>query len=143
MDLAQFASKMRLRAQNLPANVNKVKQNVTVAVLTSLAQDTPVDTGAAVSNWVVSLDASAGARIVPHAPGHKGSTRTENSRATITLGTSVINQSIPGQVIHVANAVSYILDLNNGSSRQAPAGFVDSSILRGKDVLKKSKVILD
>ena len=143
MDLRQFANKMQLRAKNLPANVNKVKQNVSVQVLTTLAQDTPVDTGAAVSNWVVSLGSSAGTRIAPHSPGHKGSTRTENSRATITLGSQVINQSVPEQIIHVANAVDYILDLNNGSSRQAPAGFVESAILRGRDVVKKSKVILD
>ena len=143
MDLKQFANKMTLRAKNLPANVNKVKQDASTSVLASLAIDTPVDTGAAVSNWIVSLDASPGARIAPHAPGHKGSTRVENGRATITLGAQVIKQSIPGQVIHIANAVHYILDLNNGSSRQAPAGFVETSILRGKQVVKKAKVILD
>jgi len=141
MDLKQFAALMQQRANELPANVNEVKKEVSGTVLSTVALTTPVDTGAAVSSWEVELGAGKPRANAPHTPGRQGSTRAENVRATISKGNQVISQAKPGDPVHITNGIEYIGDLNNGTSTQAPAGFVQSAVLNGRRKVRSAKVI--
>lgn len=141
MNLLQFATLMNNRAANLPANVASLKQAVAIRILTNLTEEMPIDTGRAASNNIVTLGGPAGFTRPPFAPGHKGSTKTETVRATIAAGVQVISIAGPGQTIAISNAVPYVRDLNDGSSRQAPKGFVESSVLMGRQVLIGAKVL--
>lgn len=139
MDLATFASLMFQRANNLPGNVHSVKQAVATEILTNLCEAMPVDTGRAVSNTKVNQPDSG--VDPPFAPGFKGSTRSDNVRATINAGMSVIGSTVPGQDIGITNSVPYVEDLNSGTSRQAPAGFVETSVLVGRSIIPGFKVL--
>jgi len=141
MDMAQFAKLMQDRVNDLPNNVNEVKKEVAGSILSTAALTTPVDTGAAVSSWEASNGAPLPQSNNPHAPGRHGSTRNENVRATIAKGNQVIAQAAPGTPIHITNGIEYIGDLNNGTSKQAPAGFVESAILVGRRKARNAKVI--
>lgn len=143
MDLAQFAAKMQLRAEKLPENVNLAKQQVAIEVLKNVATQTPVDTARAVSNWIVSLNESPGVDIPPHVAGHKGSTRTENVHATIARGSQIASTSTPSDVIHITNAVHYILELDQGSPTNAAFGMTATGILAGRRLVKSLKLITD
>lgn len=87
----------------------------------TLVAATPVDTGRARSNWIVTLGVPSAASRLPMSP-------TEALRE----GESVINGWRPGQSIFITNNLNYISKLNAGSSAQAPAGFVERAVERGR-----------
>ena len=140
MDLTQFATLMSKRAAALPANVQKAKRDIATIVAINVIDMTPVDEGHAISNWQVSSEGNM-PRVQPHYPGTKGSSRTENSHATITKAVIAIQSIGSGKTIHIGNGIDYIADLNNGTSTQAPRGFVQTAILIAKNHIPKVKVI--
>ena len=86
---------------------------------------TPVDTGWARANWVP--------RIGQRFEGTAG-TREQAERGIVTFGpqgsgeASMLSYKIADGQVFISNNVPYILRLNEGSSRQAPAGFVQQAI---------------
>jgi hypothetical protein len=54
--LGQLAKEMRDLAAAVPARANEIKQQVARTINFDLLETTPVDTGLAMSNWIVNLD---------------------------------------------------------------------------------------
>lgn len=91
-------------------------------VVAELVERTPVDTGWARSNWVPRVGqpqvSVAGAR-------------TAVSQADQAQGlASLVTYKLEAGAIYVTNNVPYIKRLNAGHSKQAPAGYIQESILR-------------
>ncbi|MCY1553030.1 hypothetical protein D9M68_894720 [compost metagenome] len=105
-----------------------------------LAYKTPVDTSNALSNWQLTLDSPATDEIKPYFPGHMGSTQRASAAQTVNEARSRLGAKKPGQPIYITNNVPYIEQLNNGSSKQAPAGFVERSILIGRKLIAKFRI---
>lgn len=141
MDLKAFASLMDRRAKELPSNLNELKKKVASQVLTDVVQDTPVDTGAAKSNWIVNLGEASNATRGAYVPGFKGSTGGDNASSAINAGQSVIHGATVGVDIHITNNLPYIVKLNQGYSPQAPSNFVQDAALRAAQTIKNAKVI--
>ena len=72
---------------------------------------TPVDTGRARSNWHLDVGAPTVQLVEPG-----GDLPTDVSRYTVN------------QTIFISNNVPYIRRLNEGHSKQAPAGFVEDAV---------------
>lgn len=91
---------------------------------------TPVDKGRARSNWIVQMDAPARTAIDAYVPGDKGSTAGPNSASAIAQGQAVIARydGDRNSGIAISNNLPYINALNSGSSRQAPAGFIQKAV---------------
>lgn len=106
---------------------DEVTRRLAVNVVDELVRATPVDTGWARANWIISVGATLGVPIGP--PGVAGVEIAEvfqrQSLANLFL------TSIQGQPIFLENNVPYIDVLNEGSSAQAPAGFVQAAIQIG------------
>lgn len=103
-------------------------KKITLDIAANLRQTTPVQTGWARANWVPSvtrpkledLTAQSGADRAQYVAG--ATTKAE-------LGdTSVLAYRLAQGSIFITNNVPYIVDLNQGSSRKAPAGFVQGAI---------------
>ena len=87
---------------------------------------TPVDTGWARANWLPSIGRSRNAPV-----GTKKSVSTDAQSAGIgTLG----RYRLSGGNIFISNNVPYILLLNDGSSKQSPAAFVQIAIQKAVSV---------
>lgn len=86
-----------------------------------LVRRTPVDTGRARANWLPSLN-SPDIRIV--APGAKPT--IENTLTKFSLQDTVL----------ITNNLPYIRRLNDGSSQQAPKGFVEDAVQVGKNAIR-------
>lgn len=141
-DLRSFAARMRRRGQQVETNTNRVKREVALVADRELVLETPVDTGRARSNWIVSLVAPVLADIMPYAPGQKlGKGERENAQAAIDQGSGQIVVARPGQDIYISNNVHYIGRLNDGWSAQAPAGFVQAAVHRAVAVVRKARVL--
>jgi len=74
---------------------------------------TPVDTGRARNSWYISYTPAQfkDAAVIP-------------PPATPSL---VVNNEVQPQSIYITNGVPYIEDLNNGSSKQASARFIETT----------------
>lgn len=87
---------------------------------------TPVDTGWARSNWVPNVGSPAGLAGTREAaeagilPGDQ----------QVGLATVAATYKASQGAVHITNNVPYILRLNEGSSRQAPRGFVQAAIAK-------------
>jgi len=103
-------------------NLEKTVRAVALVVDAELVNMTPVDTGRARSNWNPSLNVPDG---TIREPGQKKSIDPIASAYKIT------------DTILISNNLPYIKPLNNGSSKQAPAGFVDAALAKGKRAVKK------
>lgn len=99
-------------------NVAKVMQIATVEFYQQVIISTPLDTGRARHGWNITVGAPS--NTVPPEGKYPMPNIAEHGLDTI------ISVS-PEQVIYITNRVPYIEDLNNGSSRQQPARFVERS----------------
>jgi hypothetical protein len=143
MNLASFAKRMISIADSVPRETNKVKQKVAIAVDQAVVRGTPVDTGKARSNWVASLGDPETTVIPPYAPTiHGGIGETANAQTAMHQAEAVIASCKPGVPIAIANNVDYIGKLNTGSSRQAPAMFVEAAVVAGSVTVAEAKLVL-
>lgn len=130
-DLRGFAGRIRVRGKRVEENADALVRRVAVAVDTAVVLATPVDTGRARANWQVEIGQAPEGTREPFASGQSGSSGAANAMAAIEEGKKKIAQYRGGSEIHIYNNLSYIQDLNNGKSAQAPAGFVEAAVLAG------------
>lgn len=141
--LGSFAFRIRRRGRQVEEGVNKVKRQVALVVDREVVLETPVDTGRARSNWIASIASPIFDDREPYAAGsHLGKAERGNAQAAMGQAQGVISRVRPGDDIYISNNVKYIGLLNDGSSAQAPSGFVQSAVIRGAGVVKGAKVIL-
>jgi hypothetical protein len=141
MSFERFSRRMLKRAANVPREANRVKRQVALAVDQAVVVGTPVDTGTARSNWIVSLGEAVDNVIEPYAPTSKGGVNeTANARAAMAQGEKEIRQSKPEEAIHITNNVDYIEPLNQGHSAQAPAMFVESAVDAGVQAARNARI---
>lgn len=101
--------------------LEKTVRAVALIVDSALVNTTPVDTGRARSNWLPSLNIPD-VRIVE--PGQKPNIRN-----------AILQYNIADNIL-ITNNLPYIQKLNDGSSKQAPAGFVDAALQVGKQAVR-------
>lgn len=117
----------------LTAHVETAAKALVLAITANLIKATPVNTGWARANWVPSIGtpytATAG-------------TEKSVSNADQQAGqASVLSYKLAGGLLYVSNNVPYIGILNYGSSKQAPAGFVELAIAQAlQEVQQKFSV---
>lgn len=126
---------MDLRARRLGENVDRAVKQIALAVHREVVQGTPVDTGKARSNWIVSINTPVTSEIKPYVPYPKfskanGQQRSEsgNFNAAVAQGEVVVASRRSGQTVYIQNNVKYIGRLNDGSSAQAPQMFVQRAV---------------
>lgn len=93
----------------------------------SLIKATPVDTGRAKANWQISFDTPETGTTEDIDKTRKGGISTKS----LSRGAAVLDgnkQKYP--TVWISNNLPYILVLNEGTSTQAPAKFVESAIKR-------------
>lgn len=111
-------------------------------IIKDLSNNTPVDTTKAVSNWIVTLKSPATGEIGSHVPGRKGDTKTPSALQTYSAAVAILASKKPGQVVYITNNVDYVKLLNEGSSKQQPAGFVQRAVYLGRLAVRNYKIKL-
>lgn len=93
-----------------------------------IVENTPVDTGHAVSNWILSKNKPF--------PDVVGSKTAVNHRKSLDSLSEIQNYKVKDGSIFLTNNVNYVPILNAGSSTQAPAGFVQIGMDRAIEKTK-------
>lgn len=105
---------------------------------------TPVDTSRARSNWLPNLDAPASGQIAPYVAGEKGSSAAASSEAAMDAAKAVAKKydGDRNRELHITNNLPYIAKLNEGSSTQAPALFVETAVAAGAAAIRGVRIIV-
>ncbi len=129
--LASFARRIRKLAGRIEENVENVVSETAIAVSQTVILATPVDTGRARANWQLEIGAPARTQLDRVDPSGQQTMAENNTRArTRKLG----------QDIFISNNLDYITPLNEGTSSQAPAGFVEMAVEKASTVVAKARV---
>lgn len=139
LDLAKRCERWR---KQIPEEANRIKKEVATAVATDLIVVTPVDESTALSNWQVGINAPVTFPLPAIVPGHKGSTENQSTTEAIAHADRVIKDVDPGEKTYVSNVLDYIGPLNDGSSSQEPAGFVERAVLLGRITVREARIRL-
>ena len=138
--LLDLATSLEKKAKAIDEAASKLAVDTALTIVGDLAFKTPVDTSQALSNWQVSLGSPVDSKIPPYYPGEGGSTRNSSAQSTIDAAKNALKQKRPGVTIYISNVLPYIRRLNDGYSKQAPAGFVERAVLIGRKTIKKAKL---
>lgn len=137
---AQFAKSMRRISRLIVSNVDAGFRATALAVDQAVVIGTPVDTGRARSNWRVSSGSPVSGAREAYSPGKGGSTSGPNTQGALAQGREAIQADRSG-TIYISNNLPYIGELNDGTSAQAPAGFVQIAVQTGIAEVKKIKAL--
>ena len=66
----------------------------------------------------------------------------QSARAAYEAGKAVLRTKRIGDTVYISNLAEHIVYLNQGSSTQAPAGFVEQAIMVAKAKLRTTKIKL-
>lgn len=127
-------------APEIERDFGDVVRGTAIAIDSGLINETPVDTGRARGNWIVSLNRANPNRDI-NPIGQSGA--PQGSAQAILQGTQTISAAPAFGKIFIQNNLPYINRLNDGWSDQAPRKFVETVIDRvmatANNLLKKLK----
>jgi uncharacterized protein CbrC (UPF0167 family) len=134
--LGDFGNHMKKHvARKMESEVARFISDAAVDVVTEVAQATPIRTGQAQSNWLTAVG-----KKFPYYQANEG----DNSGwyDSVEWAKNALKTVKYNDVIHITNNVPYIVKLNRGTSAQAPALFVQLSVLKASYSLKGYKIDL-
>jgi len=139
-NLSQAMAEMTQIADMIHGEVQKVEQDLVEIIFDTLVgnppEGTPVDTGWASANWVVSVNSPIGGSV-PDKGNVSGAKGVSESSLTTFLSTDLSNISS----IFITNRVSYIEALNNGTaSQQSNMDFVDLAVQKGTVLISGKRI---
>ncbi len=132
-DLATFARRIRRRAQQVETEVGKVVTETAILIDQTVVLATPVEFGGARANWLPSIGIPITEPTEDLDP---------SGQATIAKGAAIIQSRAPGETVFISNNIHYIGLLNDGSSSQAPANFVQIAINTAIAFLRRRKILV-
>lgn len=137
----QFAARLRAIAKGIPEKIEEGFRKVALIIDQKVVLATPVDTGRARSNWIVSLNKPVTQTIEARVPGTDGSSGGANAQAAIQQGRAAVAGFKRGQTIWIVNSLPYIGELNRGTSAQAPANFVEIAVRAGIAEARRIRIL--
>jgi hypothetical protein len=111
---------------------NKLACDVVRVIDRDLVEHTPVDVTEAVSNWQPGINTAPGFPLPAIVAGKHGSTAPQSREEAIAHVDRAVAAKRPGEAFYISNLAPHIGFLNDGSSKQEPAGFVERAIRRGE-----------
>lgn len=121
MNATEFAESLIKFADHTTGSIEKVIRKACIDLYRSIVRMTPVDTGRARSNWMISTTEDN--RILV-----QNSEGTFDVDSIISAEISNFSFGVHDSKIIIYNNLEYIEALESGSSSQAPAGMVAISI---------------
>jgi hypothetical protein len=157
-----FAQGLRETANELPVRVNVLKVKAASTIVNDLIQSTPVDTGEAMSNWIVNPGEASTAIRAPFVPSPRGYVRRKKNQPHVwvhrvdpeatrqaNLGPARAQAEVelaeiqPGEDIHITNNTPQIVPLNDGTPSRTGLFFVDRSIELARGIVGRSSILRD
>lgn len=100
--------------------IKQERDKLATNILNDLVLQTPVDTGAARANWIVSSGT----------PNSFSSEQRTSESSALSEGEQNVRQATVYSNVYIQNNLPYIARLNDGHSLQAPSKYVDRIVIR-------------
>jgi hypothetical protein len=127
---------MRLRAKSVASGVEREIRKAAIIGDQTVILGTPVDTGRARANWIVTVGSPAGEADKP--ADKSGQEAIQQGRAAVQSFKAGLG--VRGSIF-ITNNVEYIVPLENGHSAQAPAGMVQQAIQAMQKYLSRARIM--
>ena len=112
LDMSRFANKSL-------GEIEQVVRKTAIDLTTSIIKTSPVDSGRFRANWFVSFESAI-----------EDTTEDTNSAKALSNATNTLLKGKIGKYIYIQNNLPYIVKLEYGYSKQAPAGIVRVNVER-------------
>lgn len=138
-----FGSRIRAISDVLMKNVSDTVRHAGMAATNEVVLRTPVKTGRARINWRVQLGRYRGVSVMdgPDTPDRSTNKEIASARALIDATNILKTWKVGMGNIYIVNPVSYIVDLDQGTSAQARAGMTRFGIAAARDVLRRARLL--
>lgn len=133
MQLSEFQARISVIARGIETNSVDLVKQVALVVDQTVVSSTPVDTGRAKTNWITALNAPSRQQI--NIPDPSGG-------VAINQCTDTLRNVHSGDSVFISNNLPYIQRLNDGWSRQAPAGFVEQAVQAGVNAVRRFRGLI-
>lgn len=129
----QFSRRIGALAVKVRLGIEKIVRGAALTIDQVLVLATPVDTGRARANWIVTTGTPAETATEPPDP---------SGGKALSQAIGVVSQyKLDQGAIFITNNVEYIVPLDNGHSQQAPAGMTAQAIAAGRDYISRQKAL--
>lgn len=123
-----FASELKSFSDKAIKNTDRVRRAAIIEILNGVVLTTPVKSGRAKGNWQTTVNSPASGVI-------------EGVRSPAAVeAEGRANMGEMKDTVFITNNLPYIGKLNEGSSKQAPARFVESEVARVAANLRKNGI---
>lgn len=124
-DIRLFPQVMKEYSVGLEDATKRLTQSTAKAGLRTVVYGTPVDTGRAANNWVVTINMAF--------PGYINTGNYSDPAQVVGQGYAVIDsldtkRNTKDNAIYIVNNAPYIELLNSGRSNKKPAGFIERAM---------------
>lgn len=137
-----FAAAMTALGAQIQANAEQIVKEAAFAGLSQLVQRTPVKTGNARINWRVGFGSVSTNLIDRPGTGSRGTNASvATAKAMIDGANKIKAWRLKNGRILIANPVSYIFDLDKGTSRQAPSGMTAFALQAARNVMRRGNLL--
>lgn len=124
------------------ANASKTIRKAAMAATTEVVLRTPVKTGHARISWNLSAGRPKSRQTDgPGTPSVDTNRQVASAKALIDAANAIKGWKIGMGNIFIANSVSYIDDLDKGTSAQARAGMTLFGVLAARAILRKGRLL--
>ncbi len=133
---------MRKIGDMLLVNTSATIRKAAMAGTSEVVLRTPVKTGTARINWKLSARKPKRNLLEgPNTKERKTNREIASARALIDASNAIKGWKVGMGNIYIANPVSYIGDLDTGTSAQARSGMTTFAIAAARDVLRKGRLL--
>lgn len=139
-----FSKRIRAIAKGVEDNASSATRSTVITVASAVALRTPVDTGRARANWQTHIGSAPSGLVAGFPQGTGGSTGAAAAAQATSAATAAMGGYTPahsGTEVYISNNLPYIGRLNDGHSRQAPAGFIEAAVAAGERAVRKARLI--
>jgi hypothetical protein len=136
-NLREIEISLKRQAKVAPEAVVNIQKAATLELQRGIVVATPVDKGRARGNWQVAQGSPASGDVAPNGfPGESSAARgAAATAAALTQGAQAAAETKPFSKTYVSNRLPYIEALNEGTSTQAPAGFIETAVNRVRRIV--------
>ena len=128
--MSEFIKQLSASLELTRQQAGEVVASAALEIFRDTVTATPVDTGAARSNWRLAVDAI-------DASSNKTSTGSENQAQAANTISAIISGRTEYSFISISNNLPYIRRLEYGYSGQAPTGMLRNSLNRFDSITRK------
>lgn len=138
--MATNKAQLRIVTDKLEKFTGQIVKELSIECVAELSEATPVNTGWAAANWVPKIGEPVEAPKPQPKAEFTSTLVAQAAEQQIASASIAASYKLSNGLVSITNNVPYIQDLNEGTSKKAPAAFVQMAIAKAvENVARKNR----